>query len=175
MNRRWLILLSGTSCSGKSTIARALAKRLSTPNRPFLNIEADQHLPHLPDDWSNPMFGESLSRALHRSVAASGDQGFDLIVDGVLPYGDSQGIADALEIFSRFRFCYVGVHCDPDILEAREKQRPDRDQGWARRQLSDLHKGQRYDIEIDTTGLSPDHNAELVARYLFDQDACLPG
>ncbi len=61
MNGQWIILLSGTSSSGKTTIARALAKRLSTESRPFLSVEADKYLPHLPDDWSHATFGSSLS------------------------------------------------------------------------------------------------------------------
>lgn len=171
MNGQWIILLSGTSSSGKTTIARALAKRLSTESRPFLSVEADKYLPHLPDDWSHATFGSSLSRALHRSIIAFAGQGFDLIVDGVLPYDDRDGVADALEVFSRFRFCYVGVRCDPDVLEAREKERPDRNQGWALKQQSDLHDGQQYDIEIDTSIASADRNAELIAGYLVDRDS----
>ena len=142
MNGQWIILLSGASGSGKTTIARALAKRLSTKSRPFLNIEADEYVPHMPDDWSHASFGSSLSRALHSSIAAFADQGFDLIVDGVLPYDDSAGIDDALEVFSTYPLCYVGVRCDPDLLETREKARTNRNQGWALKQQSDLHDGQ---------------------------------
>jgi len=61
------------------------------------------------------------------------------------------------------------VRCDPDVLEAREKERPDRNQGWALKQQSDLHDGQQYDIEIDTSIASADRNAELIAGYLIDR------
>jgi chloramphenicol 3-O phosphotransferase len=171
MNDQWLILLSGASSSGKTTAAQALAKRLSTQGRPFLSIEADEYLPHMPDDWSHTTFGSSLSRAVHRSIAAFAEQGFDIIADGVLPYGDPESIADALDVFSRFRLCYVGVRCDPDLLETREKARPDRNQGWALKQQSDLHDGQRYDVEIDSSIASAMENADLIARYLTDRDS----
>ena len=44
-----------------------------------------------------------MHRALHRAIASFADQGFDLIVDGVLPYGHPDSIADALSIFRRHR------------------------------------------------------------------------
>ena len=33
----WILLLNGTSCSGKTTLSRALQHRLSLPRRPFLH------------------------------------------------------------------------------------------------------------------------------------------
>ena len=65
-----------------------------------------------------------MHRALHRAIASFADQGFDLIVDGVLPYGHPDGIADALSIFRRHRPCYIGVHCDLDVLEQRSAREP---------------------------------------------------
>ena len=66
-----------------------------------------------------------MHRALHRAIASFADQGFDVIVDGVLPYGQRDSIADALSIFGRHRLCYIGVHCDLDVLEQRERERVD--------------------------------------------------
>ena len=60
-----------------------------------------------------------MHRALSRAIASFADQGFDLIVDGVLPYGHPDSIAEALLIFRRHRLCYIGVHCDLDVLEQR--------------------------------------------------------
>ena len=166
----WIILLSGTTSSGKTTLSRALQHRLSRPARLFLHIEADRFVPHLPEDVGS---GQSspMSRALHRAIAAFAEQGFDLIVDGILPYGRPDDIADALPIFQRYRLCHVGVHCSLDVLEQREKRRPQREPGWARRQFHDLHDGTAYHVEVDTTATSPEDNAERVARYLIDRDA----
>jgi chloramphenicol 3-O phosphotransferase len=169
----WIILLNGTSCSGKTTLSGALQRRLSLPRRPFLHIEADRFLPHLPDDVGDGSLAVPMHRALHRAIASFAGQGFDLIVDGVLPYGHPDSIADALSIFRRHRLCYIGVHCDLDVLEQRERERVDRNEGWARRQFQDLHDGAVYDIEVDTTMTGADENADRTARYLFHRDAGL--
>ncbi len=114
-----------------------------------------------------------MSRALHRAVAAFTEQGFDLIVDGILPYGRPDDIADALCVFRRYRLCHVGVHCSLDVLEQREGRRPGRERGWARKQFQDLHAGAVYDLEVDTTATSAEDNAERIAGYLTERDAGL--
>ena len=114
-----------------------------------------------------------MSRALHRAIAAFAEQGFDLIVDGILPYGRPDDIADALSVFQRYRLCHVGVHCSLEVLEQREKGRPEREPGWARQQVRDLHGGAVYDVEVDTTSATPEDSAEPVARYLTDREADL--
>ena len=116
-----------------------------------------------------------MHRALHRSIVSFADQGFDLIVDGVLPYGHPDSIADALSVFRRYRLCYIGVHCDLDVLEQRERERADRTEGWARRQYQDLHDDEDYDVEVDTTTTGADESADRIARYLVRQDAELVG
>ncbi len=112
-----------------------------------------------------------MHRALHRAIASFADQGFDLIVDGVLPYGRPNSVADALSIFHRYRFCFIGVHCDLDVLERRERRRADRTEGWARTQYQDLHDGMDYDIEVDTTTIGAGENADRIAQYLVHRDA----
>ena len=166
----WIILISGTTSSGKTTLSRALQHRLTRPTRLFLHIEADRFVPHLPEDVG-PGQSSSVSRALHRAITAFAEQGFDLIVDGILPYGRPDDIADALSVFRRYRLCHVGVHCSLDVLEERERLRPQREPGWARHQFQDLHAGASYDVEVDTTAVSPEDNSERVARYLMDRDA----
>ena len=166
----WIVLLNGTSCSGKTTLSRALQRRLSLPRRPFLHVEADYFLPHLPDDVGDGNLAVPMHRALHRAIASFADQGFDLIVDGVLPYGHPDSIADALSTFQRHRLCYIGVHCDLDVLEQREHARADRIEGWARRQYQNLHDGAVYDFKVDTTTTGADENSDRIARYLSHRD-----
>lgn len=170
--RPWIILLSGATSSGKTTLSRALQHRLSRPARIFLHVEADRFVPLLPEDDA-PGQSSPMSRALHRAIAAFAEQGFDLIVDGILPYGRPDDIADALSVFQRYRLCHVGVHCSLDVLEQRERRRPEREPGWARQQFKDLHTGAAYDVEVDTTSASAEDNAERVAGYLIGRDADL--
>ena len=166
----WIILLSGTSCSGKTTLSGTLRHRLSSPQRPFLHIEADRFVPHIPDEVGDGSLTVSLHRAISRAIASFAEQGFDLIVDGVLPYGHSDSIVDALDIYRRHRLCYVGVHCEVEVLEQRERERGNRREGWARQQYQDIHVGQVYDIEVDTTTNRVDGNADRIIRYLARRD-----
>ena len=169
-----MILFSGTSSSGKTTLARALQKRISKPSRPFIHAEADKMVPVLPAPWrpGHPVT-VAYTRAIPRSVAAYAEQGFDLIVDGLLPYGDPKRVEEVLRLFRRFRLCYVGVHCRLRELERREDARPERQKGWARQQYQDLHEGQVYDIEVDTTDTDPKTNAEAIFQHLVSRDPSL--
>ncbi|HEY1933129.1 MAG TPA: hypothetical protein VGG99_14035 [Acetobacteraceae bacterium] len=51
-----------------------------------------------------------------------------------------------------------------DALEARERQRGDRSIGLARRQYDRVHKGMRYDLEVDTGTASALACAELIEQ-----------
>lgn len=83
--------------------------------------------------------------AFHRSVASWAEAGFDVIVDGSLPYEDRQ-LRDAC------------------IGEAgRPEERPT---GWAVRQARDIHEGMHYSAEVDTTARSAEECAEDVATQL---------
>ena len=171
----WIVLLNGTSCSGKTTLSRALQRRLSLPQRPFLHIEADRFVPHVPDVIADDSLVVPMHRALSRAISSFADQGFDLIVDGVLPYGHPDSTVDALSVFRRHRLCYIGVHCDLEVLEQRERGRADRTGGWARRQYQDIHDGADYDLVVDTTMTAAHENAGLIAQYLIRRDAMLVG
>lgn len=171
----WLVLLNGTSCSGKTTLPRELQRRLSLPRRPFLHIEADRFVPYLPGDLVDGSLAVPMNRALSRAIACFADQGFDIIVDGVLLYGHPGSIADALSIFRRYRLRFIGVHCDLEVLEQRERRRADRIDGWARRQYKDIHEATVYDIEVDTTTTGADENADRISQYMVRLDTNLVG
>ncbi len=74
-------------------------------------MEADELLPHLPSPWP-PKEAEkikSLARALRNSINAFAEEEFDLIVDGILPYGNNKGIIESLNLFSRHRNIRKGL------------------------------------------------------------------
>ncbi len=64
------------------------------------------------------------------------------------------------------RVLWVGVHCDPAVAAAREAQRPDRIPGMARTQAQRVHTDMSYDIEVDTTDMSPEACARVVAAHV---------
>ena len=167
-----VVLLSGTSCSGKTAVAVELQRLLSSPDNPVLHVEADQLIPHPPKAWppNDTQRLKAFSRALRRSIAVYAEEGFDLIVDGVLPYRDPDGVHHALSLYGQYRLLYVGVHCNLAELEKREKDRTDRQQGWAREQLQDLHDAQKYDFELDTSDSTASYCAKLVLDFLSKEE-----
>ena len=148
-----VIILSGTSSSGKSSLARLLQRRLSIP---AVLIEADRTFPVMPPThpgWlTRSPFGVDAALAFHRSIATWAECAFHMIVDGSLPY-ENRKLRDAcIGVFEAFDVRLVGVRCSVDELTTREEQRPDkRPSGWAARQARDIHDGLHYAAEVDMT------------------------
>ncbi len=163
-----VILLSGASSSGKSSLAKALQRRLRVP---AVLVEADRTFPALPTehpDWASlDVSHSSVVLAFHRSIASWAEAGFDLIVDGSLPYDEPQLRDACIRVFEPFDIRIVGVRCSAAELADREAARTEeRPNGWAVRQATDIHNGMRYAAEVDTTAKSPEECAHEVAAQL---------
>ncbi len=152
-----IILISGTSSSGKSTLAKGLQKSLADP---FLHLQLDSYIEMLPriDDWE--MF-QRMVRGLNRSVAVMTEEENNLIVDHVLI--DNAWLEQLLELLRERYVLFVGLDCPLEELERRESKRDARRQGFARQQFDNIHKDKIYDLELDTSVLSAE---ECVARVL---------
>jgi chloramphenicol 3-O phosphotransferase len=61
-------------------------------------------------------------------------------------------------------FHVVGLHAPLAVLEARERQRGDRQAGLARWQYDRVHRNKRYDLELDTSTAAPMECAEAIKR-----------
>ncbi|WP_137930833.1 phosphotransferase-like protein [Mesorhizobium comanense] len=166
-----IVLLNGVGGAGKSSIARALQ---GITAEPFLHLQMDSFLEMLPDSLqdhpdgfsyetmeqdgrpsvviSAGPVGERALRGMRHAVAAMAGQGNNLIVDDVLCNGE---ISDYVALLSAFDLRLVGVMAPLEVLEAREAQRADRLPGLARWQYARVHAGMRYDLEVDTSALSP--------------------
>lgn len=59
----------------------------------------------------------------------------------------------------------VGVRCPLEVVEERERTRQDRRNGLARSQFDVIHESKTYDLELDTSVLSPDD----CARFIVDR------
>ncbi|KRB50407.1 chloramphenicol phosphotransferase [Rhizobium sp. Root708] len=179
-----IILLNGVGSSGKSSIAREL-QRITV--RPFLHVEMDMFLNMLPNAYQNhpeaftyettsdadgfPVvaikngpLGDRLMKGMRYSIRAMAEQGLDLIVDDVLLGADDAGNTEYAELLQKFQFHRVGVLASLEVLEERERKRGDRMLGLARWQFDRVHSGMRYDLEVDTSNVSPVECAKMIKQ-----------
>lgn len=174
-----IIILNGVGSVGKSSTARALQ---AITSEPFLHVAMDAFLDMLPpamldhpdglsfeacQDAGRPSVairtGPVLDRAMQgmrHAVAAMAAQGNNLVVDDVMTREGQDREYRAL--LTGFRVRVVGLFAPLDILEARERQRGDREIGLARWQFERVHRGKTYDLEIDTAMTTSAENAELI-------------
>ena len=180
-----IVILNGTSSSGKTTLAKALQ---DTIDRPFLVVGIDTMVFALPrrylnEQWSEVFryeydgdritditpaaFGDQLAHGLHTAIAALAGAGIDLIVDHVV-LAESWA-ADLRKALSGLDVLTVGVTCPLDVVEERERSRKDRTLGQARAQFGKVHEYLAYDLTVDTSTASPSHCAAQVAAAVAER------
>ena len=162
-----IIILNGVGSAGKSAIAKALQEL--TANR-FLHVQMDGFLEMMPEaGWGHPDWfaletlqeeggpsieirtgplGQRLMRGMRRAIAGLAREGNDMIVDEVM---EAPVKRDYETLLAGFDTAFIGVLAPLEVLEARERARGDRMIGLARRQFARIHKGMRYDFEVDTS------------------------
>ncbi len=175
-DRPRVIILNGVGSVGKSSTAQALQQITA---KPFLHVSMDSFIAMLParvfgrpdglifetiEEGGKPSIviksGKIVERAMHgmrHAIAALAGQGNDLIVDEVM-MGNGEG-EEYCRLLSGFDFRMVGLFAPLEVLEARERERGDREIGLARWQHARVHRGLSYDLEIETSGTTPLENA----------------
>lgn len=157
MSRR-IILLNGASSSGKSTLAKLLQRQL---DEPFLHVSSDQFvasgmLPERPKEAWWPEMRPRFFDGFHRCLPALAGAGNDLIVEHVIEFRTwREQLSCLLEGFDVF---VVGVHCDLEVIDRRERARGDRRIGEGRShvEVDGIHTFGPYDYDVDTSaGVSP--------------------
>lgn len=161
-----IILLNGTSSSGKSSIVSSLLKKLDDlyfvfgvdkflePSMPpKLNMELPEHL-------------EAIDKAIsgfNGALSAYAKHIDHMIIDYVTQ--NPNWIHEVARSFANADVFFVGVTAPLDVIEAREAKREDRQPGTARAQYEQMQKYE-YDLLIDTSILSPDMAADLIIKNL---------
>ncbi len=165
-----IVVLNGGSSSGKTTIARALQEVLPGT---WLRLSVDDLVEALPPDAIGYGAGGEVTpgdgfreaeAAWMAGVAAMARAGAGVILDDVFLGGaaSQHRVRVALEGLD---VLWVGVRCDPEVAEARERGRPDRVPGMAALQAEVVHEGVVYDLEVDTTaGTAADCARAIAAR-----------
>jgi chloramphenicol 3-O phosphotransferase len=172
-----VVILNGTSSSGKSTLATRFRNERADAGEFWLIGGIDEYNEKLPDQWfrgggydgshsdDGVRFeptadglvvrvgdaGRRLYAAYRRSVAAWAWQGFDVVVDDVA--FDAAAVEDWADALAGLRVSWVAIRCAPDVAEARERARADRIVGLARGLSAVVHSHARYHFEIDTSAL----------------------
>lgn len=172
-----VILLNGTSSSGKSTIAQALQELM---DEPYLHSGIDHFLERFPNriieygDGINPArvegwlavfrgdtvvevrigpLGYQILGGMYRAIAALAHAGINVIVDDVIY--DGHVLQLAVEALHTSNVFFVGVRCPLDVAELREQERGNRARGGARAFYELVHRHAVYDLEVDSAALTP--------------------
>ncbi len=101
-----------------------------------------------------------IMKGMRHAIAAMAGQGNDLIVDDVML--DAGEARQYRALLSRFDLRIVGLFAPLDVPEERERARGDREIGLARWQYDRVHRGQAYDLELETTNSTPIEVAERI-------------
>ncbi|MFT3989460.1 chloramphenicol phosphotransferase CPT family protein [Aestuariivirga sp.] len=172
-----IVHLNGVGSVGKSSIARAIQEQSEDI---WLHVQMDSFLEMLPSRYmdhddglrfvhlnrtpaeveirSGPVVERVLS-AMPGAVAALVRCGNNVIVDDVLIENDASAYRSAWEGLD---VLWVGVVAPLNVIEARERNRGDRDIGLARWQFERVHCNMRYDLTCDAGSASPAEIASLI-------------
>jgi chloramphenicol 3-O phosphotransferase len=185
-----VIVLNGTTSAGKTTLATTLQSRFAGRGECWIVIGIDDFLGKLPFAWVQlgdhvgahaeqgivfervdggierrigPV-GTRLLAAYRAAVGSAARAGLNVIVDEVLLSEDDwigwEAELDGLD--SR----WVRVEVDLELLEARERERGDREIGMARAQHGVVHQFAKYAVEVDTGRMDADAAAGVVLAAL---------
>lgn len=163
MTNGTIIILNGTSSSGKTTILKALQEALPEP---YLNAGIDKFIWMLPARYlDRPLWDDVLGKAdaageagftlfsgMHHAIAALSRTGNHVLADHVLV--EPRWVEECARLFAGLPAYLIGVRCPLEVVEQRERDRRDRTLGQARAQFEKAHAHGVYDLEIDTSLLT---------------------
>jgi chloramphenicol 3-O phosphotransferase len=173
MPRGQIIFLNGASSSGKSSIAKALQAMI---DEPCIHWCIDDYLGAFQSDlWEKQGIVKprwpKIIRGFHAAGAAIARAGNLVIIDDVLE-AEPPWVESLLGLFEGLSVILVGVHCPLGELERRERQRKDRKTGMARLQIDQVHAQVEYDVQVDTSMLSPTECADEIVKRMAERRPC---
>ena len=172
-----IIFINGASSSGKTSIVHALQNLLEEP---YLEAGIDKFIFMLPERYlDRPLWDDVLGLAtkagsaghrlvggMHRAIRELSLAGMNVIADHVLV--EAAWAQDCAELFSDLPAYLVGIQCPLEVLEQRERSRKNRTFGQAKLQFEVIHKFVLYDLEVDTSLISPDECAQRIRARLSE-------
>lgn len=184
-----IIILNGPSSVGKSGIQKKVQELFT---KPYLRMGLDD-LAFLPPQYisiNGPVppadqgiwleatqkdghqvviihygeVGQKMIKGIHRTCAAFASAGNNIIVDYILY--DPAWLADLVTVLEDFTVYFIGVHAPLSVVEEREQQRGNRLLGHARSHYDTVHEGLIYDLDIDSSQLTPEESALVIQAYI---------
>ncbi len=171
-----LVLLHGTSSSGKTSVARAV-QRLS--DEPWLQLGIDAFWGAIDERWMEHgpraaegfawaadativpgAVGQRLAAGMRAALAALARAGNDVLVDDV--FVDPGWLDEWRRELDGLDWLLVGVLAPVEVLDEREAARGNRIAGEARAQAGAIHEGVKYDLTVDTSLQTPEECARAI-------------
>lgn len=183
-----IIILNGAPRSGKSSIVAVIQ---DTFDGVWMNLGVDRYMQTMPARYL-PGIGlrpggerrdleplvALLYHALYESIAAHSRLGLNVVVDVGHhdAYASLHGVlAECAQILSGLPVLFVGVHCPIEVIMERRRAT-----GWNTAEVStdvfaplpvflwqqEVHTPGVYDLEIDTSVLSPEACAAIIRQRL---------
>ncbi len=187
-----IVILNGVPRSGKSSIAKLIQE---TFDEPWLNLGVDAFKERIHPQRYSPSIGLRpggegpnleplivlLYAGLYESIAAHSRLGLNVVVDiGHHDfYSKPLGIlSDSARRLAGLPVLFVGVRCPVEVIMERLRQTGRWNSDWdndekhqpvpepLRRWQEAVHQPGIYDLEVDTSMLSPDECASLIRQEL---------
>lgn len=182
MKRGLIVLLNGTSSSGKTSISTELINQeeilfhhLSIDDffnhyNHFVNTKLPDKLPREVDHHAvSQIVDDPMLTLYYSTVKLFSELGLNVVVDTVID--NDKRFEKCLDMFSGQPTLFVGVLCSKEELIRREQARGDRDLGLASSQFEQVYRFDEYDLEVHTEKLNPTACAEKILNFIkSDQD-----
>jgi chloramphenicol 3-O phosphotransferase len=188
-----IILLNGSSSSGKTTLSHALQKAFrepyqhialdqfrdgmpgryrglnsppGTPGAQGLNIVPVDHADSRVTEIRFGDMGKTMLKAMRRAIRTFALEGQNVIIDDIL--FETDFLKDYLLVLKNIEVIFVGVRCGLDTVNEREGKRSGRFPGTATSHFEIVHQNLQYDLEVDTRASSPDSCASQIVEFIQD-------
>ncbi len=160
-----IILINGTSCTGKSSVSKLLNSHYGDS---FIYLTWDSFLERInAKETITDADKKDLVSVFIREVSAQAKAGDNLILDIVcVPSSTFERLVQAFKEFDLYK---IRMRASVEELERRELARPDRKDGQAKTQHIQMfykYTHPEYDLEIDSTDLSPQEITKHILREL---------
>ncbi len=172
MEKGIIILLSGVSSAGKTTLTKVLQSQL---DETFYHICCDDFMNMAPkqvlrDDLDNQLL--ITQGIMHETAQLFSDKGLPIIIDDVildLP-DKNDWLFEYVTMFAGYPVLFVHVECPIEELERREVFRGDRTIGQSRWQLAHAYTDIPYDLTVNTHVHSTEECALQIKNMLIKQE-----